>query len=707
GDKVALRFYEDEIVETKFYWLNDTSTKARVSAGVMLTPNWEDSELTRNENYKLGIDFFLTHDSKSLLLVVSNMGNLRILELNNKLSHTQYEILANLKSALQLETKEQSHKILWDSLALSEVNKKFYAGVAEQFNILLNHLISSGKDKEDAKLFASRLLGRLLFVWFLRRKRIINEDLGYFEIDSEDSTKYYDSKLKKLFFETLNQPIDKRQSFDGNTPYLNGGLFEAHQNDWFNEIVDFPSGYFNGLYNHLEKYNFTTDESSPEYEQVAIDPEMLGRVFESLLATQLTETGDQARKAKGAFYTPREIVSYMCKESLREYLYSKLENETWNEGIDKLLDTTDSEWELSHSNSKRNLWGEANLNVVPAKVISALDELTILDPACGSGAFPMGMLQLILRTYERLESRFDPYNTKLQIIQNNIYGVDIEPMAVEISRLRAWLSLIVDKDKSIEPLPNLDFKFIAANTLIKPDRSFGLDESKQANARAKMQTIIRKYFEETDKEEKVSLKEQFIKEESKIAQVSMFGESKAQKQAQSYKPFDNQNVAEFFDEKLMFGMSKTNPFDIVIGNPPYIQLQKNGGYLANLYNDEDYVTYTRTGDIYSLFYERGLELTKKNSGLLCFITSNKWMRAAYGEKTRIYLAKKDPLKLIDFGGFKVFESATVDTNILLIRNKANLKTTSACSFKNDFKIGDSIEGYFKSNIINLNGLGSG
>ncbi len=661
GDKVALRFYEDEMVETKFYWLNDTSTKARVSAGVMLTPNWEDSELTRNDNYKLGVDFFLTHDTKSLLVVISNMGNLRILELNNKLSHTQYEIFTNLKSALQLDSREQSHQILWDSLALSEVNKKFYAGVAEQFNILLNHLITSGRDKEDAKLFASRLLGRLLFVWFLRRKNIVSESYGYFDIKDNNSTDYYNSKLKILFFETLNLPVDKRKTSDVKTPYLNGGLFEAHQNDWSNELVDFPKGYFNGLYEHLEKYNFTTDESSPEYEQVAIDPEMLGRVFESLLATQITETGDQARKAKGTFYTPREVVSYMCKESLREFLYTKLSNQSWNEGVDKLLDTTDSEWELSHSNSKRNLWGEANLNVVPARVISALDELTVLDPACGSGAFPMGMLHLILKTYERLDARFDPYKTKLQIIQNNIFGVDIEPMAVEISRLRAWLSLVVDDedDEKVEPLPNLDFKFVCANSLI-PLESAQQGDLFNTDIHEKLADVRREFFNARKPHTK---RVAIDKYESLTNSTGLF-DDKRTKQLRSFKPFKNQSPAEFFDSDYMFGVDN---FNIVIGNPPYVSVWKINKKDKTVYQGL-YDTALGHYDLYVLFYERALK-SLVNGGILAFITSNKWMAQSYGYGLRKLFLSKQVLKLLDFSAHQVFESATVDTQITIIKNE--------------------------------------
>ena len=709
-DRVALKLYDSENVEVHFYWLNDSATKARIAAGTAITDNWEDSELNqKDDSYKVGLDFFLSHDTNSLLVVVTSKNNLRVLELEGRLSNTQSDIFKSIKGAFDLPVKSQIHQTIWDALALSEVNKKFYAGVAEHFTILINHLISEGYDKEDSKLFTSRLLGRLLFVWFLRKKHIIDESFGYFDIASKSSTDYYDDSLKQLFFYTLNTPVNDSDRKDKVTPYLNGGLFEAHDNDWADRKVSFPTGYFKGLYEHLEQYNFTTDESSPEYEQVAIDPEMLGRVFESLLATQLTETGDQARKAKGAFYTPREIVSYMSRESLRQYLYTKLDNPAWSDGVDKLLDTPDAEWELSHSNSKRNLWGEANRNTVPQMVITALDELKILDPACGSGAFPMGMLQIILKTYERLESRFDPYTTKLRIIEENIYGVDIEPMAVEISRLRAWLSIVVDSNKNpsdFKPLPNLDFKFVVANSLIPLSRDVQFGDDKFDKVRSKMQWVIGKYFSTTDKQEKAALRQEFNKQASQLAQTSLLDqETELQKQLNSFRPFNVHSEATFFDAKLMFGLKSKSPFDLVIGNPPYVNTEKIKEPEKSQYQAEYADIHKSRTDIYTYFYKRGLDLVAEK-GFLCYITSNKWMRAGYGEKIRKFFASKNPIRLIDFGGFKVFESATVDTNILLIQNRTNQQNLEASHFKNDYKKDDSINGYFAQNSTVLSGLSS-
>lgn len=717
-DRVALKFFENDLVETHFYWLSESATKSRIAAGTAITPNWEDSELNqKDDSYKVGLDIFLSYDTKSLLIVATSKNNLRVLELEGKLSNTQIDIFNTIRGAFDLPVRAQIHQTIWDSLALNEVNKKFYAGIAEHFTLLIQHLGTNNYDKEDAKLFASRLLGRLLFVWFLRKKHIIDESFGYFEAEGAGSTEYYETRLKKLFFETLNTPQSERDKLskeqqkrlfddtnddtqttllkvDRTTPYLNGGLFEAHDNDWADRTVSFPKGYFKSLFEHLEQYNFTTDESSPEYEQVAIDPEMLGRVFESLLATQLTETGDQARKAKGAFYTPREIVSYMSRESLRQYLYTKLDNPAWNEGVDKLLDTSDSDWELSHSNSKRNLWGEANRNTVPQMVITALDDLKVLDPACGSGAYPMGMLQIILKTYERLESRFDPYTTKLRIIEENIYGVDIEPMAVEISRLRAWLSIVVDSNKNpsdFKPLPNLDFKFVVANSLLPLSKDFQFGDDKFDKVRSKMQWVIGKYFNTTDKQEKASLRTEFNKQSSQLSQTSLLDrETELQKQLHSFKPFDVHSEASFFDAKLMFGLKSKAPFDIVIANPPYVQVKKesipNSAYPFTSIKDKG------KQNLYKVFIEHAYNIVKPD-GVVCYITQSSLMCDISASGTRELLLRKVTLReVIEFPkkssekGGQVFDSVLQGTCVItFIKTMPNSDHAISVSAGNNIK----------------------
>ena len=680
GERVALKLFLDKNApfEINFYWLNKSSTKARISAGVMLTTNWEDSDLTKHDRYKVGIDFFLANDAKSLLMVVSKRGNLRVLEFSDRLTNTQYQILESLQGVFGLCSQQSIHEALWNNLALKEVNKKFYDGVAIHFKELVSYLESTeggNRCSNDSKQFSSRLLGRLLFMWFLRKKGIISDDLGYFCINEISSTEYYNARLKHLFFNILNTPILDRSSDDLTTPFLNGGLFEPHLNDWMREDVSFPDEWFTSLYNHFNEFNFTTDESTPEYEQIAVDPEMLGRVFENLLATQRDETNEDARKAGGTFYTPREIVKYMCMESIRKYLYMHIDD-SHHDGIDRLLDTSDADFQIRHNNIKKYLWGEAAQHTMCAKVIEALDRIQILDPACGSGAYPMGMLQVLVNLYERLDKRFDSYQVKLQIMENSIYGVDIEPMAVEISRLRAWLSLIVDTTNlsCIEPLPNLEFLYVCANSLVPLDAEMGnLFDPQELIDMVKEER--QQYFNTRDKNEKERSRVRF---EEHLIKLSDFYEENDASNSEyiekmvSFRPFDVSHVHEYYDPKLMHGIEK---FDIVIANPPYIQLQKMKDLSKDLYKPLGFETYAARGDIYSLFYERGVNLLV-DRGTLCYITSNKWMRAAYGEKLRDFFLKNgNPYLLIDFAGQKIFESATVDVNILFLAKEPYLGAT--------------------------------
>ncbi len=698
----ALNDIKQGPIEAKLYALK-TKKKLYISGAAHFTPNFEDALFTRQDpNAKVGIDFFLPPSNDSLLVVVSNNKSLRVVELKDRLTNTQKDIFAKWSNVASLE-REQLHLTIWDSFKLKSINEAFYKGIANSFKDLVSHLEANGKSSNEARHFANRLHGRLLFCWFLDKKGFINRDSNYFDTTHTDATQYYKDKLELLFFDTLNTSQNERERShpDQKTPYLNGGLFEAQPDDWRGSNVPFPQGFFVRLYEHFDEFNFTTDESTPDYEQIAIDPEMLGKIFENLLAEINEDTGEQARKAKGAFYTPREIVAYMCRESVREYLYTAIKaGDKAKIAIDKLLDTSDSDWAKSGTNSRRDT-GEAALR---EKIIESLDEMKVLDPACGSGAFPIGMLHLLVQLYERLDGRFDAYKTKLGIMERNIYGVDIEPLAIEIARLRSFLALVVDQEYiekkangGIDTLPNLEFKFVCANTLIPLTRQSSLGDSGKYES---LLEIKREYFKATPKQrEKLETKYNTLRQ-----QGTMF-DSRLNDQLQTYDPFNNDHPASFYDQHLMHDI--TDAFSLVIGNPPYVQLQKNKGTLANLYQPVNYQTFVRTGDLYALFYEHGLELTKKDTGLLCFITSNKWMRAGYGESLRSYLTSKDPVLLIDFGGFKVFESASVDTNILLARNDSFGGSMRACHMKNDFVRGGSVTEYVKANSSHVTTLTNG
>jgi hypothetical protein len=371
---------------------------------------------------------------------------------------------------------------------------------------------------------------------------------------------------------------------------------------------------------------------------------MLGRVFESLLATQITATGEQARKAKGAYYTPREIVAYMCKESLRQYLYTGLNNRTLNGGIDSLLDKHDAEFETAHTNAKRDLWGNENSEKVSLDVIALLDKIKILDPACGSGAFPLGMVQLLEKVYERLEPRFDRYKTKLQVIQNNIYGVDIEPMAVEISRLRAWLSIVVDEEDSrnIKPLPNLDFKFVQGNSLLQID-SGDLWNSVTLEQLEKLKNM---HFRTHVGEDKKGL----------TRQINTILNS-----------FSKNGI---FDFKVWFSeVFKQGGFDIVIGNPPYVSTRNFDSLLKDAYK-KTYELAVGQFDLFILFIERANQLLNIN-GLLSFIIPKKILTNENFMTARRFLLKYLPIKMY-LDAQMPFESASVEANVI-ISSRVNVK----------------------------------
>ena len=473
-------------------------------------------------------------------------------------------------------------------------------------------------------------------------------------------------------------------------PFLNGGLFEcldktktidgveqAYNYDGFSRNdKKFADGRYRnravvpnvlffeperGLISILSRYNFTIEENSPEEQQVALDPELLGKVFENLLGAYNPETKETARNQSGSFYTPREIVNYMVDESLISYL--------GNTAFVRSLFSP----EFVYDKTK-----EAEYKTIADK----LKAIKILDPACGSGAFPMGLLNKMIEILCHITPDENIYEMKLAIIENCIYGSDIQSIAAQITKLRFFISLICNCEKDatkpnfgIPTLPNLETNFVAANSLIakKKQDSHNLFENPEIEPTKKVLTEIRhEHFSAKTAYRKSTLREKDKQLREKLAKLleqdNDFAPEDA-KQLAAWNPYDQNAVAEFFDPAWMFGVS--DGFDIVIGNPPYIQLQNDGGKLAKLYADCNYKTFARTGDIYCLFYERGHQLLKPN-GHLCYITSNKWMRAGYGEKTRDFFAKNtNPMLLIDFAGVKIFESATVDTNILLFAKAPN------------------------------------
>ena len=645
------------------------------------------------------------------------------------------------------------------------LSKEFFDKYKAKYEKFCNFIYDNRNDESlfghefsewDEKLirdYVKKLLGRIVFLHFLQKKGWLGVpvDKQWGEGDTqfmrnlfkastkEQKDNYLDSVLEPLFAGALNtqRPND---IFDLGVegfrtmkiPYLNGGLFELDALDELKSI--FPASYFEDLFEFFYQYNFTIDENDPNDAEVGIDPEMLGHIFENLL---------EDNKDKGAFYTPKEIVQYMCRESLIAYLTTcvmKKQGEN-HKPEDKI------------SESVRQLLNKPE-EIVPRMKKEHLDDfgsyirnVKICDPAIGSGAFPMGLLNELVRCRVFINAwakdekgnllEGDYAALKTEIISNNIYGVDIEKGAIDIARLRFWLSIIVD-ERTPHVLPNFDYKFMQGNSLIP---TF---DGKFINLDTKSQSHTNVEAMKKDKQHLYELKQQYYKAEGedkhelnvqikdtilKLISRQLGYESRSWYQhnaVQTSLSFDDvtnmsfdevrqslpeekqQTIAlaeslhaklidksipvaersqidiHFFDWRIMFTEVFDNGndgFDIVIGNPPYIQLQINGGELAKLYENCNYSTFARTGDIYCLFYERGWQLLNKG-GHLCYITSNKWMRAGYGEKTRDFFANKtNPMLLIDFAGVKIFESATVDTNILLF-SKSNNQHRTICAVTN-------------------------
>ena len=427
-----------------------------------------------------------------------------------------------------------------------------------------------------------------------------------------------------------------------------------------------------GLISILNRYNFTIEENSPEEQQVALDPELLGKVFENLLGAYNPETKETARNQSGSFYTPREIVNYMVDESLMAYL-----------GNDETVRSVFSR-DFIYDKSKADEY---------KSIVERLKNVKVLDPACGSGAFPMGLLNKMVEVIERISPEEDIYSLKLSIIEKCLYGSDIQSIAAQITKLRFFISLICDcvKDETkpnfgIPTLPNLETNFVSADSLIakkKREAQLDLFENPEIEIlKEKLREVRHKHFSAKSASTKHRLREKDKEIREKLADllsdVNNYNREDA-KQMAEWDPYDQNAVSSFFDPEWMFGINEK--FDIVIGNPPYVQLQNNSGVLAKKYADSNYQCFARTGDIYCLFYERGWQLLK-DDGHLCFITSNKWMRAGYGEKIRqFFVDHTDTKLLIDFAGVKVFDSATVDTNVLLF-SKSTSRHQTACAVAN-------------------------
>lgn len=642
---------------------------------------------------------------------------------------------------------------LYEAFNVEKLNKEFFKGYKENYERFWLYIKSQPqyydilKDAEQTDLnkqekpirdFAKKLLGRIVFLYFLQKKGWLGvpanqsdwkggdpEFVKNLFLKAKDKSTFYSDCLVELFFNTLNSARNNDLfGFTGTkVPYLNGGLFDndAPETNHFN----FPESYFTELFDFFEKFNFTIDENSPDDAEVGIDPEMLGHIFENLL---------EENKDKGAFYTPKEIVQFMCQEALIQYLNPHFPIEASVQSF--IREKTISEYLKKKENAN--------------KLDKLLSKVRVCDPAIGSGAFPIGILQEIFEAKRFIfpflgTNRFDAADVKLNIIENSIYGVDLDKGAVDIARLRFWLALVVDEE-SPRPLPNLDYKIMQGNSLF--DSFEGVDLSKigtddddeivlaekhqldlfggaqqtllvfDTASRSDLTSLIHQYFdpqkstlskieikkkiddkihkkihtaferEKLDYRVKIEKQEELWEEQGITGRINE--KSKEMKRyktwVEQYHKFDERErkVLElqkkphekpFFLWRLFFReVFDEGGFDIVIGNPPYFSISKQP-QLKELATQ--YKTYEATGDIYALFYERGQKMLR-SGGVLVYITGSSWLRSNYGQSLRKFFREEtEPLKLIDLSDCQIFESATVLTTIMAYRKQKNTNTLKA------------------------------
>ena len=664
-----------------------------------------------------------------------------------------------------------------DALDTEELNRRFYRDLFKWFE----HAVAQAKfPKTGPKVLKPeehvlRLITRLLFVWFIKEKGLVAEDLFVenqarallHDYDGADGDSYYRTVLQNLFFATLNTEIGERrfskQTSDDHrnfsvyryrseiadpgallglfarTPFINGGLFDCLDDfdgvnaagvriDCFTDNAGQRSDYsipnalfFDedsqspGLITLFNRYKFTVEENTPAEQEVALDPELLGKVFENLLAANIPETSDTVRKQTGSYYTPRPVVEYMVNEVLVGALAQKTQGddgdgESWQAKLRDLLDYDDA------FDDADDLFSPSE----KAAVVRAIANIKTLDPAVGSGAFPMSILHQLTLALRRLDPdnllwaelqkeraleesgtayeaatqqerderlaeisetferyRDSDFGRKLYLIQNSIFGVDIQVIATQIAKLRFFISLAIEQEAvataenlGIKPLPNLETRFVAADSLIGLSRTAQLSLG-QTDAVKRLQDELdnnrEQHFHANTRRRKLEYRKQDTGLREQLAAAlreTGFAAADADKVAQ-WDPYDQNASADWFDPEYMFGVA--DGFDVVIANPPYVQLQKNNSRLRKLYQNTGYTTFASTGDVYQLFQERGCRLLTPSSGLLAYITSNSWLKAEYGKVSRRYFSEKHmPLRLLELGK-DVFESAIVDSSVLLLR----------------------------------------
>ncbi|MGB7712896.1 MAG: TaqI-like C-terminal specificity domain-containing protein [Microcoleus sp.] len=659
-----------------------------------------------------------------------------------------------------------------EAFSVEKLSKTFFDEYKKHYDIFCKYMVSQpgisqtifNGDEKAIRDFNKKLLGRIVFLYFIQKKGWLgvpkNESWGkgdrnfltnHFQ-SFQHPELFYQDFLSVLFFDTLNSKrpddlIKLGQCEPCRIPFLNGGLFEEENKHHRNLI--FTEKLFENLFNFFDQYNFTIYEDDPNDHTVAVDPEMLGHIFENLL---------EDNKDKGAYYTPKEIVHYMCQESLIEYLTTWFENHGYNI-IGYASIGNPEQPELFPINEFRQ--GQLELEIVvtsPSKKIdriliekllkktlddndqklikqysaefnNALDRVKICDPAIGSGAFPMGLLHEIFTAKQTLHTfefgnttNFDASGVKLNIIQNSIYGVDIERGAVDIARLRFWLSLIVDEPEP-KALPNLDYKIVVGNSLVSKlgddiiDIDWNIDQTAHGlfgHDLAKEQRVLLKKISQEQKEffspdsdkKKLSADIRNLKIDLLINQLELMVKTQGQETEplavnfkdkkkfvkateEYYESLGWKNTItqlkklktkpelplNFFDWKLDFPEVMNEQvvekvgFDIVIANPPYIGERGNKEKFIEVKKSFLAPFYQRKMDYFYFFFHNSLNLSRDN-GVITFITTNYYLTANGAFKLRQDFQKRSKvIQLINFNECKIFESAQGQHNLITIISK--------------------------------------
>ena len=505
--------------------------------------------------------------------------------------------------------------------------------------------------------YIKKMFGRIVFLYFLQRKgwlagnRQYMHDLFYL---SELQDNFLDGVLEPLFFGVLNTRPEHRSADvaylpdSDKIPYLNGGLFQQDEID--ERTCTIPADYFKRLFDFFDQYNFTIDENDPEDAEVGIDPEMLGRIFENLL---------EDNKDKGAFYTPKEIVEYMCRESIIAYLLNGIPERS-HELIRNFVETLDAD----------------TLNDEQRKYLAKkLVDVKICDPAIGSGAFPMGIVNILSKVYLALGLVRDRSKMKRHIMEQNIYGVDIEKGAVDIARLRFWLAMVVDANEP-EPLPNLHFKIMQGNSLLESYKGTDLTRLTKVNIGEPgslglqnddaelLISSLANYYSESDHGERAKFFNDIINNVRR--QIFELTQSE-----DFMKDVDDLSANDkFFLWHTWFADVFANGgFDIIIGNPPYLKEGRANKAIFEAVKDSPY--YQGKMDIWYMFACLGIDMLKSD-GNLCFIATNNWVTSSGAKKLRQKInTDAQIIQLCDFKDYMIFKTASIQTMIMQFKkNKA-------------------------------------